>query len=144
VERSFAPRLGRADWRNQSAAGTEHVEVYGTLPDSDIGLSNGKVPGLLQSFSADQITAPHRATVLDALALRPPARGGQPARRLEVRRNGAAVRDREQHVRQSRRAIRRLFRPMRHGGLVTPALTDPRTLTLRQPVSFQLGLELKF
>ena len=29
-------------------------------------------------------------------------------------------------------------------GLVTPALTDPRTLTLRQPVSFQLGIRLKF
>ena len=29
-------------------------------------------------------------------------------------------------------------------GLVTPALTDPRTLTLRQPITFQLGLRLKF
>jgi iron complex outermembrane receptor protein len=29
-------------------------------------------------------------------------------------------------------------------GLITPALTDPRTLTLRQPVSFQLGLKLRF
>ena len=28
-------------------------------------------------------------------------------------------------------------------GLVTPTLTDPRTLTLRQPVSFQLGVSLK-
>ena len=26
---------------------------------------------------------------------------------------------------------------------VTPVLTDPRTLTLRRPVSFQLGLKLK-
>ena len=46
---------------------TEHVVVYGTLPDSDIGLSSEKVPGLLQSFSADRVTAQHGATVLDAL-----------------------------------------------------------------------------
>jgi iron complex outermembrane receptor protein len=44
---------------------TEHVVVYGTLPDSDIGLSPDKVPGLLQSFST--VTAQHGATVLDAL-----------------------------------------------------------------------------
>ncbi|MDB5735090.1 MAG: TonB-dependent receptor [Alphaproteobacteria bacterium] len=30
------------------------------------------------------------------------------------------------------------------GGLVTPALTDPRTITLRRPVSLQLGLKLQF
>ena len=29
-------------------------------------------------------------------------------------------------------------------GLVTPALTDPRTVTLRRPVSVQLGLKLQF
>jgi iron complex outermembrane recepter protein len=53
----------------QMAAGesTEHVVVYGTLPDSDIGQDPGKVPGELQSFSADQISAQHGATVLDAL-----------------------------------------------------------------------------
>lgn len=28
-------------------------------------------------------------------------------------------------------------------GLVNPALTDPRTITLHQPVTFQLGLKLK-
>jgi iron complex outermembrane recepter protein len=48
-----------------ATTGTEHVVVYGTLPDSDIGLSADKVPGLLQSFS--DITAQHGATVLDAL-----------------------------------------------------------------------------
>ncbi|HMH65800.1 MAG TPA: TonB-dependent receptor, partial [Rhizomicrobium sp.] len=47
--------------------GTEHVVVYGTLPDSDIGLSADKVPGLLQSFSADQLGAQHGPTVLNAL-----------------------------------------------------------------------------
>ena len=46
---------------------TEHVVVYGTLPDSDIGLALDKVPGTLQSFSADRIGAQHGATVLDAL-----------------------------------------------------------------------------
>ena len=35
------------------------------------------------------------------------------------------------------------FDPASSTGLVTPVLTDPRTLTLRQPVSFQLGLKLK-
>jgi len=47
--------------------GTEHVVVYGTLPDSDIGQDPGKVPGELQSISAGQLTAQHGATVLDAL-----------------------------------------------------------------------------
>jgi iron complex outermembrane receptor protein len=51
----------------QIAAGEEHVVVYGTLPDSDIGLSPDKVPGLLQSLGADRLTAQHGATVLDAL-----------------------------------------------------------------------------
>jgi len=36
------------------------------------------------------------------------------------------------------------FDPSDTAGLITPALTDPRTLTLRQPVSFQLGLKLRF
>jgi iron complex outermembrane recepter protein len=49
----------------QGAAGAEHVVVYGTLPDSDIGLAPDKVPGLLQSFTS--VTAQHGATVLDAL-----------------------------------------------------------------------------
>ena len=35
------------------------------------------------------------------------------------------------------------FDPSNTAGLVTPALNDPRTLTLRQPVSFQLGLRLR-
>lgn len=46
---------------------TEHVVVYGALPDSDIGVAADKVPGQLQSFSAGQLTAQHGATVLDAL-----------------------------------------------------------------------------
>jgi iron complex outermembrane receptor protein len=36
------------------------------------------------------------------------------------------------------------FEPGGTAGLVSPALTDPRTLTLRQPVTFQLGLKLRF
>jgi iron complex outermembrane receptor protein len=36
------------------------------------------------------------------------------------------------------------FDPSDTQGLVSPGLTDPRTLTLRQPVSFQLGLRLTF
>ncbi|HKB95243.1 MAG TPA: TonB-dependent receptor, partial [Rhizomicrobium sp.] len=36
------------------------------------------------------------------------------------------------------------FDPSDTIGLITPALTDPRTLTLRQPVSFQLGIKLAF
>jgi len=35
------------------------------------------------------------------------------------------------------------FDPSDTQGLVSPALTDPRTLTLRQPISFQLGLRLR-
>jgi iron complex outermembrane receptor protein len=35
------------------------------------------------------------------------------------------------------------FDPSGSSGLVTPTLTDPRTLTRRQPVTFQLGLKLK-
>ncbi|MBA2590005.1 MAG: TonB-dependent receptor [Alphaproteobacteria bacterium] len=48
-------------------APAEHVIVYGTLPDSDIGLSANQVPGLVQSFSADRLTAQHGPTVLNAL-----------------------------------------------------------------------------
>ncbi|HUE63020.1 MAG TPA: TonB-dependent receptor [Rhizomicrobium sp.] len=53
----------------QMAAGEapEHVVVYGTLPDSDIGQVAGKVPGELQSIGANQLTAQHGATLLDAL-----------------------------------------------------------------------------
>jgi len=53
----------------QMAAGdsSEHVIVYGTLPDSDIGQNPDKVPGELQSFDANQVNAQHGATVLDAL-----------------------------------------------------------------------------
>jgi iron complex outermembrane receptor protein len=36
------------------------------------------------------------------------------------------------------------FDPADTIGLVTPALGDPRTLTLRHPVTFQLGLQLRF
>src|SRR6201986_5592273 len=50
-----------------AAESTEHVVVYGTLPDSDIGLSQDKVPGSLQSLSADDLTAQHGGTVLSAL-----------------------------------------------------------------------------
>ena len=48
---------------------TEHVVVYGALPDSDIGVAADKVPGQLQSFSAGQLAAQHGATVLDALGM---------------------------------------------------------------------------
>jgi hypothetical protein len=36
------------------------------------------------------------------------------------------------------------FDPSDTAGLISPALSDPRTLTSRQPVSFQLGLKLRF
>jgi iron complex outermembrane receptor protein len=36
------------------------------------------------------------------------------------------------------------FDPSDAAGLVTPALTDPRTLTLRQPITFEAGLKVKF
>jgi len=56
-------------WAQSLAAGesTEHVVVYGTLPDSDIGLSPDKIPGALQSLSADDLTAQHGGSVLSAL-----------------------------------------------------------------------------
>jgi hypothetical protein len=37
-----------------------------------------------------------------------------------------------------------LYDPSGTSALVTPALTDVRTLTRRQPVSFPLGVKLKF
>ena len=45
----------------------ERVVVYGTLSDSDIGQDPDKIPGELQSLSADAVTAGHGATVLEAL-----------------------------------------------------------------------------
>src|SRR4051812_15608107 len=44
----------------------EHVVVYGTLPDSDIALSQDKISGGLQSLSADQLAAQH-GSLLSAL-----------------------------------------------------------------------------
>jgi iron complex outermembrane receptor protein len=52
-----------------AASATEHIIVYGTLPDSDIGLSSDKVPGSLQRLNADHLTAQHGASVLDALGM---------------------------------------------------------------------------
>ena len=53
----------------QMAAGesVEHVVVLGTLPGSDIGLSSDKVPGALQSLSAEALTAQHGGSLLSAL-----------------------------------------------------------------------------
>jgi len=48
-------------------ADTERVVVYGTLPNSDIGLSPGKVPGGLQSLNAEQVGAQHGSSLLSAL-----------------------------------------------------------------------------
>ena len=45
----------------------ERVVVYGTLADSDIGLSPDKLAGTLESLSAADITADHGATVLNSL-----------------------------------------------------------------------------
>ncbi|HEX4271230.1 MAG TPA: TonB-dependent receptor plug domain-containing protein, partial [Rhizomicrobium sp.] len=53
--------------QQMAANTTEHVVIYGTLPDSDIGQDASKVPGELQSFSAQQVGAQHGATVLEAL-----------------------------------------------------------------------------
>jgi iron complex outermembrane recepter protein len=65
----LAALLPAPAWAQSLAAGesTEHVVVYGTLPDSDIGLSPDKVPGALQSLSADDLAAQHGGTVLSAL-----------------------------------------------------------------------------
>ena len=65
----LAALLPQPAWAQSLAAGegTEHVVVYGTLPDSDIGLSPDKVPGALQSLSADDLAAQHGGTVLSAL-----------------------------------------------------------------------------
>jgi iron complex outermembrane receptor protein len=57
------PALGQT-----RTAAVESVVVLGTLPDSDIGLAADKVPGALQSFSADQITAQHGGSLLSALS----------------------------------------------------------------------------
>ena len=56
-------------WAQQMAAGdsAEHVVVYGTLPDSDIGLSPDKVPGTLQSLDPSRLTAQHGGSLLTAL-----------------------------------------------------------------------------
>ena len=51
----------------QLAADTERVVVYGTLSNSDIGLSPGKVPGNLQSLGAEQLVAQHGGSLLSAL-----------------------------------------------------------------------------
>lgn len=52
----------------QPRAAVESVVVLGTLPSSDIGLSADKVPGALQNFDADQITAQHGGSLLSALS----------------------------------------------------------------------------
>jgi iron complex outermembrane receptor protein len=36
------------------------------------------------------------------------------------------------------------FEPDDTTGLVTPALSDPRSVTLQQPISFQAGVKMKF
>ncbi len=36
------------------------------------------------------------------------------------------------------------FEPDDTTGLVSPALTDPRTITLPQPISFQFGVKARF
>ncbi|MCX7281782.1 MAG: TonB-dependent receptor [Alphaproteobacteria bacterium] len=46
---------------------SEHVVVYGALPNSDIGVSTDKIPSQLQSITAAQLNAQHGTTVLDAL-----------------------------------------------------------------------------
>jgi iron complex outermembrane receptor protein len=51
-------------------AQTEQVVVYGTLPGGDIGLSRNKIPGALQSLSADEVGAARGPTVLEALGTR--------------------------------------------------------------------------
>ena len=65
----LAALLPAPAWAQSLAAAdsTEHVVVYGTLPDSDIGLAPDKVPGALQSLSADDLTAQHGGSVLSAL-----------------------------------------------------------------------------
>jgi iron complex outermembrane receptor protein len=50
-----------------AADSTEHVVVFGTLPGSDIGVSPGKVPGGLQSLTAEQVGAQHGGSLLTAL-----------------------------------------------------------------------------
>ena len=57
-------------WGQQPPPATEHVVVYGALPDISIGLSPDKLPSILQSLDADQIARLHGATVLEALGTR--------------------------------------------------------------------------
>src|SRR3569623_3381552 len=54
-------------WAQGAGETTEHVVVLGTLPSADIGLSADKLPGALQSFDADQLSAQHGGTILSAL-----------------------------------------------------------------------------
>jgi iron complex outermembrane receptor protein len=70
----LAALLPAPAWAQSLAAGesTEHVVVYGTLSDSDIGLDPGKVPGGLQSLSAGDLVAQHGGTVLSALGTQVP------------------------------------------------------------------------
>ena len=70
----LAALLPAPAWAQALAAGesTEHVVVYGTLPDSDIGLSSDRVPGALQSLSAGDLTAQRGGTVLSALGAQVP------------------------------------------------------------------------
>jgi len=62
--------LGILSWpvmAQQLAADTERVVVYGTLPNSDFGLSPDKVPGGLQSLGAAELGAQHGGSLLSAL-----------------------------------------------------------------------------
>ena len=63
--------LGTPALAQQLAAvdSTEHVVVFGTLSGSDIGLSPDKVPGGLQSLSAEQLGAQHNGSLLSALGM---------------------------------------------------------------------------
>jgi hypothetical protein len=57
------PSLPRS-LRNRSP---EREVVYGTLTNSDIGQAPDKVPGMLQSIGASQVTGQHGGTVLEVL-----------------------------------------------------------------------------
>jgi len=56
--------------QTQVAQQTERVVVYGILPGGDIGLDQDKVPGSVQSLSAEEIGAGRGPTVLDSLGSR--------------------------------------------------------------------------
>ena len=144
---------------------TEHVVVYGARPDSDIGVLADKVPGLLQSFSAGQLTAQHGATVLEGGSMGGELAftgaeyfDGDPSNRNARLPSTVAVNMRASYQFDERWQLFGLvnnlfddhhalygvfFDPGTTAGLVTPALTDSCTLTLRQPVSFQLGVRMK-